>query len=129
MDTMGMVHSSVMCEHTHVERHGMLTDSVLGPNSGVAEGEVTASLCGPFVGFHHQSLLIATYWPDGKGNVGYGANVGSNHTSKAPDQELWPGEGVCSAKHAAGVLLAGTSNAPRGWCRIMWRMLRLCAEG
>jgi hypothetical protein len=83
-----------MCEHTHVERHGMLTDSLLGPNSGVAEGEVTASLCGPFVGFHHQSLLIASFWPAGKGNVGYGANVGSNHTSKAPDQELWPGEGT-----------------------------------
>lgn len=94
MDTMGMVHNSVMCEHSHVERHGMLTDSVLGPNSGVAEGEVTASLCGPFVGFHHQSLLIASFWPEGKGNVGYGANVGSNHTSKAPDQELWPGEGL-----------------------------------
>jgi hypothetical protein len=24
----------------------------------------------------------------------YGANVGSNHTSKAPDQEIRPGEGV-----------------------------------
>jgi hypothetical protein len=46
------------------------------------------------VGFHHQSLLIASYWPKGRGNVGYGANVGSNHTGKAPDQELWHGEGV-----------------------------------
>ena len=55
---------------------------------------MTASLCGPFVGFHHQSLLIAALWPEGKGNVGYGANVGSNHTSKAPDQEVWPGEGM-----------------------------------
>ena len=38
--------------------------------------------------------MIASFWPEGKGNVGYGANVGSNHTLKAPDQELWPGEGV-----------------------------------
>ncbi|KAG2981347.1 hypothetical protein PC118_g10659 [Phytophthora cactorum] len=30
----------------------------------------------------------------GKGNIGYGANVGSNHTLKAPDQELFHGEGV-----------------------------------
>ena len=29
-----------------------------------------------------------------QGNVGYGANVGSNHTGKAPDQELRSGEGV-----------------------------------
>lgn len=40
------------------------------------------------------SCTPAAYWPEGRGNVGYGANVGSNHTGKAPDQELWPGEGV-----------------------------------
>jgi len=89
-----IVSNSVLTEHSHVERHGKVTDSLLGPNTGVGEGEVTACLCGPFVGFHHQSLLIAAFWPEGKGNVGYGANVGSNHTSKAPDQEIWPGEGL-----------------------------------
>lgn len=92
--SMGIVSKSVMVEHCHVERHGKLTESILGPNSMVAEGECTASLCGPYVGFHHQSLLIAAYWPEGKGNIGYGANVGSNHTGKAPDQEIWPGEGI-----------------------------------
>lgn len=92
--SMGILDSSVMTEHSHVERHGKVTQSILGPNTGVAEGEVTACLCGPFVGFHHQSLLISAFWPEGKGNVGYGANVGSNHTSKAPDQEQWPGEGL-----------------------------------
>lgn len=89
-----LVDSSLLTEHSHVERHGLVTASILGPNTGVAEGEVTASLLGPFVGFHHQSLLIAALWPEGKGNVGYGANVGSNHTAKAPDQEIWPGEGA-----------------------------------
>lgn len=89
-----IVDSSCLTEHSHVERHGKVTQSILGPNTGIAEGEVTASLVGPFVGFHHQSLLIAALWPEGKGNVGYGANVGSNHTSKAPDQEIWPGEGA-----------------------------------
>ena len=92
--SMAIVDESLLTEHSHVERHGKVTQSILGPNTGVAEGEVTASLCGPFVGFHHQALLIAAFWPEGKGNVGYGANVGSNHTSKAPDQELWPGEGT-----------------------------------
>jgi len=89
-----IVDSSVLTEHSHVERHGKVTHSLLGPNTGVAEGEVTSALLGPFVGFHHQSLLIAALWPEGKGNVGYGANVGSNHTAKAPDQEIWPGEGA-----------------------------------
>jgi len=92
--SMAIVTNSALTEHSHVERHGKVTDSIIGPNTGIAEGEVTACLVGPFVGFHHQSLLIAAYWPEGKGNIGYGANVGSNHTSKAPDQELWAGEGL-----------------------------------
>lgn len=94
VDTMGIVQRSVLGEHTHVERNGKVVDCVLGPNSGVAAGEFSASLIGPFVGMHHQSLLIATYWPGGRGNIAYGANVGSNHTAKLPDQELWVGEGV-----------------------------------
>ena len=92
--SMAIVANSVLTEHSHVERHGKVTDSIVGANTGIAEGEVTACLVGPFVGFHHQALLIAAFWPEGKGNVGYGANVGSNHTSKAPDQEMWPGEGT-----------------------------------
>jgi hypothetical protein len=92
--TGAIVDRSVLTEHSHVERHGKVTDTLVGPNTGIAEGEVTACLVGPFVGFHHQSILIAAFWPEGKGNVGYGANVGSNHTSKAPDQEIWPGEGT-----------------------------------
>ncbi len=91
--SMAIVDEAVLTEHSHVERHGKVTQSIIGPNTGVAEGEVTASLVGPFVGFHHQAMLIAALWPEGKGNVGYGANVGSNHTSKAPDQEIWCGEG------------------------------------
>ncbi|NUN98803.1 MAG: hypothetical protein HUU16_21830 [Candidatus Omnitrophica bacterium] len=55
---------------------------------------MSSSLIGPFVGFHHQALLIGVVWPEGKGNVGHGCNCGSNHTGKAPDQEFWPGEGM-----------------------------------
>ena len=89
-----LVETSLLAEHSHAERHVKVSHSLLGPNTGVGEGEVTSALLGPFVGFHHQSLVIATFWPQGKGNIGYGANVGSNHTAKAPDQELWPGEGM-----------------------------------
>jgi carbonic anhydrase/acetyltransferase-like protein (isoleucine patch superfamily) len=92
--SMAIVDNAVLTEHSRVERHGKVTQSVIGPNTYIGEGEVTASLVGPFVGFHHQALLIAAIWPEGKGNVGYGANVGSNHTSKAPDQEIWCGEGT-----------------------------------
>jgi hypothetical protein len=92
--TMAVVERSVLAEHAHAAEHGKVIASLVGPNSGVAKGEVTSCLLGPFVSFHHQALLIATLWPEGKGNVSYGANVGANHTSKAPDQEFWPGEGT-----------------------------------
>jgi hypothetical protein len=94
VETMALVEGSVLTEHSHAERHGKVIGSLVGPNSGIAEGEVNSSLLGPFVGFHHQALLIAAVWPEGKGNVAYGANVGSNHTSRMPDQEFWPGEGA-----------------------------------
>ena len=94
IETHAVVENAVCCEHSWVDNHGRLNKSMLGPNSGLSSGECLNSLVGPFVGFHHQSLLIAAYWPEGKGNIGYGANVGSNHTGKAPDQEIWPGEGT-----------------------------------
>ncbi len=92
-DTMSLVTDSIVGEGSVVERHGMLNRSFLGADSVLGEGEMTASLAGPLTGMHHQSLLIATLWPAGKGNVGYGANAGSNHTSRLPDQELRLGEG------------------------------------
>ena len=92
-DTMALVTDSVVGEGAVVERHGMLSRSFLGADSVLGEGEMTASLSGPFTAMHHQSLLIAALWPTGRGNVGYGANAGSNHTSRLPDQELRLGEG------------------------------------
>lgn len=91
---LSIVENALLTDCAHVKRHGVVMNAIIGSNTCVAEGEVTSSLVGPFVGFHHQALLIASVWPEGKGNVGYGANVGSNHTLKAPDQELFPGEGV-----------------------------------
>jgi len=85
---------SIMLEYSGAGRQALVTESLIGPNTVVSGGEVTASFLGPFVGFHHQSLLIAAWWPEGRGNVGYGANIGSNHTSRSPDQELWAGEGT-----------------------------------
>ena len=96
MSSMAIVSSAFMCAASHVERHGKLLNSVLGPCSGAAEGKISSLLVGPFVGFHHQALLIACFWPAGRGNIGYGANVDSNHTGKAPDQESGPAR-ACSS--------------------------------
>ncbi len=92
-DSYAIVESSIVGEGAEVERHGKLTNSFLGADSVLGEGEVTASVVGPLTGIHHQCLLIAALWPGGLGNIGYGANIGSNHTSRLPDQEIRPGTG------------------------------------
>lgn len=94
VETGATVSGSMLFETARAERHAKITGSLIAPNTEIAEGEVTASLVGPFVGMHHQSLLIAAMWPEGRGNIGYGANVGSNHTSRSADQEIRPGEGT-----------------------------------
>jgi len=107
-----IVRHSVLCEHSAVDEHAAVEHSLIGPNTTIAKGEVTASLVGPFVGFHHQSLLIAAFWPEGKGNIAYGAMVGSNHTSRAPDQEVWIGEGIFFGLGCAIRFPADYSEAP-----------------
>ena len=94
VDSLAVVENSIVGECATVEKHGKLTDSFLGADSVLGEGEVTASVVGPLTGIHHQSLLIAAWWPGGRGNIGYGANIGSNHTSRLPDQEIRPGTGM-----------------------------------
>ncbi len=89
----GRVSRSLLMERASVAWGGMVSQSVVGSDTQVHKGELNASLVGPFVGFHHQSLLISALWPEGRGNIAYGANVGSNHTGKKPDQEIRPGEG------------------------------------
>ena len=83
-----------MLESSSLGENARVAQSVIGPDASVAGGECHHSLVGPFVGFHHHSLLIATLWPLGRGNVGYGAMSGSNHTGRVNDQECWLGEGV-----------------------------------
>lgn len=94
VESMPVIHRSLLMEYTHAEKHCNIIDSIIGPNSSIGEAEITSSLAGPFTAAHHHSLLIASIWPGGRGNIGYGANVGSNHTSRLPDQEILPGEGM-----------------------------------
>ena len=89
-----VVSYSILLEGAVVGPHSTVHQSVLGPDAHVSCGEVHASVLGPNLNAHHQSLIIGVLWPSGRGNVGYGANVGSNHTGRSPDQEALVGEGV-----------------------------------
>jgi len=88
------VRNALLMECSHAGPNSNVKDSVIGSDSHVSNGEVVNSLLGSSLNSHHQSLLISLIWPLGRGNVGYGANVGSNHTGRSADQEAWVGEGV-----------------------------------
>jgi hypothetical protein len=89
-----LVRDSLLIEAVDVGDQAIVKGSLIGPNVRLGECEINDGLIGPFTTALHHSLVIAAWWPEGRGNVGYGANVGSNHTGRAPDQEIWPGEGV-----------------------------------
>jgi len=88
------VSSTLLMECAEIGPNSLVASTVLGPDSHVSCGEVHCSLIGPNTNSHHQSLVISVLWPMGRGNVGYGSNIGSNHTGRLPDQECTVGEGV-----------------------------------
>ncbi len=92
--TQAIVQDSVIGEHVTIEHNALIRESFVGANSRIGQGEVTASLLGPCVAAHHRSLVIATTWPTGRGNIASGAQVGSNHTGRAADQAIHCGEGL-----------------------------------
>lgn len=94
IDHLAIVDRTIFFEHARVGAQAIVRGSAIGANVRLSEAEITDSFVGPFVSAVHHSLLIGAYWPEGRGNVAYGANVGSNHTGRAPDQEIFPGEGV-----------------------------------
>jgi hypothetical protein len=88
------IDESALLERSSAGKHCNITSSIIGPCSVVEKGEVSSSLLGPLTSMHHQSLLISAVWPGGRGNIGAGALVGSNHTSRSADQEIRPCEGA-----------------------------------
>mmetsp|Transcript_37079 Transcript_37079/g.75606 ORF Transcript_37079/g.75606 Transcript_37079/m.75606 type:complete len:745 (-) Transcript_37079:120-2354(-) len=87
-------HHVFLMERSEVGPHSFTANTIYGPDSHVSGGEVHCTIFGPNANSHHQSLLIGILWPLGRGNVGYGSNVGSNHTGRIPDQETSVGEGT-----------------------------------
>lgn len=88
------VSSTLLMECSDIGPKSVVASTIIGPDSHVSCGEVHCSLIGPNTNSHHQSLLISVLWPMGRGNVGYGSNIGSNHTGRLPDQECTTGEGI-----------------------------------
>ena len=101
-----IVQDSIVENNCFVTDNAIVKSSFIGAFSHIGEAEVSNSLLGPLMQVHHHSLLISALWAEGRGNVGYGANVGSNHTGRMPDQEIIPSLGLffglgCSIKFPA----------------------------
>lgn len=88
------VQGSLLMERSKVGSKAIVKSAIVAPCCHIEEAEVNSSYVGPMTQMHHHSLLIAALWPSGCGNLGYGANVGSNHTGRMPDQEIMPGIGM-----------------------------------
>lgn len=139
-DSGAVAEESLVCEGAVVEHNALLSGSLLGPCSVQGGGEVIASLVGPLTMMHHQSLLIAARWPGGCGNLGYGANVGSNHTSRLPDQEVAIGTGVflglscsvklpCDLSGAHGSVVATSTVLGPGRASLPYSLIAPSADG
>jgi len=119
------INNVFLMEQSHLGPSSIVESTVIGPDSHASAGEIHASIVGPNTNAHHQSLMIGVLWPLGRGNVAYGANVGSNHTGRLPDQECTAGEGIfwglsCIIKFPVdlsmapySIIAAGTSLAPQ----------------
>ncbi|MHC4389389.1 MAG: DUF4954 family protein, partial [Planctomycetota bacterium] len=105
----------IMGNNTNLKYGARLLNSFLGDNATVSCCEILNNLIFPAHEQHHNnSFLIATL-VQGQSNVAAGATIGSNHNSRANDNEVragrgfWPG--LCaSVKHscrfASFILLA-----------------------
>lgn len=94
LDSAALGQNSVFCRGSGAAEGARVHHCVVGQGTKIQGGEAHSSLLGPQIAFHHQSLLISAIWPQGHGNIAYGAMVGSNHTSRRPDQIIMPGEGA-----------------------------------
>lgn len=88
------IERSILFEHVFAGTQAVIKGCGIAANSRLCECEANDSLLGPFTTAIHHGLILGAWWPEGKGNISYGSNVGSNHTGRAPDQEIFPGEGV-----------------------------------
>ncbi len=87
----------VMCENSQLKYGARLINSVLGDNSTVSCCEVLSNLLFPFHEQHHNNSFLISALVMGQSNMAAGANIGSNHNSRAADGELRAGRGFWPA--------------------------------
>lgn len=105
----------VLSDHSNLKYGARLINSFLGDNSTISCCEVLNNLIFPAHEQHHNNSFLIASVVLGQSNMAAGATIGSNHNSRANDNEVqagrgfWPG--LCtsikhSSRFASFVLLA-----------------------
>ena len=96
----------VMGNNSHLKYGARLIHSILGANSTISCCEVLNNLIFPAHEQHHNNSFLIASVVKGQSNMAAGATIGSNHNSRANDNEVeagrgfWPG--LCtSVKHSS----------------------------
>lgn len=105
----------ILCQNSNLKYGARLINSMLGDNSTISCCEVLNNLIFPAHEQHHNNSFLIASLVMGQSNIAAGATIGSNHNSRANDNEIqagrgfWPGLCVTlkhSCKFASFVLLA-----------------------
>ena len=105
----------ILGDHSNLKYGARLINSFLGDNSTISCCEVLNNLIFPAHEQHHNNSFLIAALVMGQSNMAAGATIGSNHNSRANDNEVqagrgfWPG--LCtslkhSSRFASFVLLA-----------------------
>ncbi len=96
----------IMGNNSNLKYGGRLINSFLGANSTISCCEVLNNLIFPSHEQHHNNSFLIAAVIKGQSNIAAGATIGSNHNSRANDNEIeagrgfWPG--LCtSIKHTS----------------------------
>lgn len=105
----------ILCRNSNLKYGARLINSMLGDNSTISCCEVLNNLIFPAHEQHHNNSFLIASLVMGQSNIAAGATIGSNHNSRANDNEIqagrgfWPGLCVTlkhSCRFASFVLIA-----------------------
>lgn len=86
----------IMGNNSNLKYGGRLINSFLGSNSTISCCEVLNNLIFPSHEQHHNNSFLIAALVKGQSNVAAGATLGSNHNSRANDNEIVAGRGFWS---------------------------------
>ena len=93
IDSGAFVQECFLDRNVTVKQYARVIQSAVGINSTIACGEVQNCYIAPLHEQHHNSSFLIAADIGGQSNIASGANLGSNHNSRANDGEMIAGRG------------------------------------